>query len=130
MNLRNHRSVVEVWHHRLIGVIWSLGGLGFLVDLHRSYWWEQRTAWLPALIAITYLSTGVGFTLGRPWARKAMVVLAVVGGLFFADMILMAGWVGNRSLLHWMLPAFCFAAYTVLFVWISAVCRCNNSHST
>jgi len=57
-----------------------------------------------------------------------MVALAVVAGLFFADMILMAGSVGNRTLLHWMLPAFCFAACTILFVWISAVWRWNESH--
>jgi len=120
--------VIETWLHRLIGSIWALIALWLLFDLHRSYWWEQRTAWLPALAGLAYLCTGIGFVLGRSWARKTMVFLAIGAGLFFADMILMAGWVGNRTLLHWMLPAFGFAACTVLFVWISALRRWKESH--
>jgi hypothetical protein len=128
MNVGHQRPLFEVWLHRLIGSIWSLGGLWLLFDLHRSYWWEQRTFWLPVLAGLTYLSTGIGFSLGRGWARKTMVALAVVAGLFFADMILMGGWVGNRILLHWMLPAFCFAGFTILFVWISAISKWSDSH--
>jgi hypothetical protein len=55
-----------------------------------------------------------------------MAALVVIAALFFADIILMAEWIGNRPLLYWMLAAFGFAAYTVVFIRISAVRRSSE----
>jgi len=97
-----------------------------LVDLRRAYWWEHGQAWLPVLVGVAYAVTGVGFTLGCTWARRVMAALVVLAALFFGDMLLMAGWVGNRPLLHWMLAALGFAAYTTVFILISEVMRSSE----
>ncbi len=83
--------------------------------------------WPPILVAIAYAIVGVGFVLGRTWARRTMAGLAVLAGLYSADMVLMAGWVGNRALLHWMLAIFGFAAYTAIFILVSALLRLSRS---
>jgi hypothetical protein len=55
-----------------------------------------------------------------------MAALVVLAAFFFADMILMAGWNGNRPLLHWMLAALGFAVYTVVFLLVSGVMRSSE----
>ena len=127
MSASRQMSLVSRWHHRVLGGAWALGGVAVIVDLHRAYWWEQRQAWLPALVGIVYTVAGVGFMLGRTWARRVIGVLVVLAALFFADMLLMAGWVGNHPLLHWMLAALGFTAYTAAFILLSAALRSGES---
>ena len=119
-------SPVSVWHHRVLGGAWALGGVAVIADLHRAYWWEQRQAWLPAIAGLVYLVTGAGFMVGRTWARRVMVALAALAALVFGDMVLMAGWVGNRPLLYWMLAALGVAAYTGVFILVSAAERSSK----
>jgi hypothetical protein len=127
MNAVRHVPVVSLWHHRVLGAFWALLGLGCIADLHRGYWWEEGLQWLPALVGAAYLATGIGFILVRTWARRAMIVLMFVAGLFFADMILMAGWVSNRALMPWALAGFGVTAYTAAFILISAVVASDSS---
>ena len=126
MKIRHQSSLVSVWHHRVLGVLWVLWGAVSAVGLDLDNLWKWRIEWLPALLGLVFIIAGVGFALVRDWARSVMAVLSVVGGLYFADMILMAGWVGNRPLLHWMLAAFGLAGYTATFILISAVWRWSH----
>jgi hypothetical protein len=114
-------SPILVWHHRLLGVLWALAGLAFIVDLRRAYWWEQGRAWLPVLIGTGYTTAGIGFALALTWARRVLAGLVVMAGLFFADMVLLCGFAGNREGMYWMLGACGLAAYTFSFIFVSAV---------
>jgi hypothetical protein len=116
--------LVSVWHHRVLGALWAVGGLACLADLHRSYWWEQREAWLPALTGLVYLITGVAFICRRAWARRVMIILMVLAGLLFADWILAGLMLGNQGLLWLALGGFACTVYTVTFVL-----RSPSSHS-
>lgn len=121
-------SFILVWHHRVLGAIWALGGVAVLADLHRAYWWEGGCACVPLVVGTLYTAAGVGFVLGRTWAYWAMAGLIVLAALFFADMILMAGCTGNRAFLHWMLAALGFTAYTGVLVIFSAAFRLGGWH--
>jgi hypothetical protein len=121
-------SPVVVWHHRIIGSLWALGGLWYLPNV-LLFWQGGGIAWLSMLVGCVCFSTGIGFVLGRTWARIAMVVLCMVAVLVSADMILAAGWLGNRALLEGALPALGASAYIVLFVLISAISRWKLAHT-
>ena len=112
MNAPRHTSLVSLWHHRVLGGFWALLGLGCIADLHRGYWWEQRVPWIPALVGLVYVASAIGFVFVRTWARRVMTILMVVAALIFADLILMAGWVGNHKLMPWVLAGFGVASYT------------------
>jgi hypothetical protein len=127
MNAHRHNSLLSLWHHRVLGGFWALLGLGCIADLHRGYWWEQGLPWIPALVGAVYVITVIGFVLVHTWARRVMAILMVVAALFFADFILMAGWVGNHKLMPWVLAGFGVAAYTAVFLIISAVFRSRVS---
>jgi hypothetical protein len=116
MRALRQTSLVSLWHHRVLGTLWAVGGMACLADLHRSYWWEQRKAWLPALVGLVYLVTGAAFLCCRSWARRAMLILMVLAGLLFADWTLAGLMLGNQSLLWLALGGFGCAVYTVVFV--------------
>jgi hypothetical protein len=75
---------------------------------------------IPLVLAAIYVFTGIGFILGRTWARRTMGVLMVVAALWFLDMMLMSGFNGNRQSVREMLVAIAVAAYTLVFLVISA----------
>ena len=116
MSALRQTSLVSVWHYRVLGILWALVGAACLADLHRGYWWEQRKAWLPALVGLLYLITGLGFAFLRARARRAMTILMVLAGLVFGDWILAGLMLGNRSLLWLALGGFGATAYTMVFI--------------
>ena len=89
--------------------------------------WGDYRDWVAAIVAALYAVTGIRFAFGGTWARRAMAVLIVIAALYFVDMILMAGFVGNRALMHWMVAALLFAAYTGAFIFVSAAWRWGRS---
>jgi|SRR5579883_1344355 len=131
MSAAQHESLVSLLHHWVLGGIWALGGLACVADAHRSYWWERSPSWLmPILVGAAYVAAGIGFVLGRTWARVLLGVLMVVAALIFCWCIFMAGWVGNRPLLHWMLVALGIAIYTGAFISFSAIVRWTRNSRT
>lgn len=120
MSGTEHWGLCSTWHHRVLGALWALCGCVVIGNLFRLGSWTQYQLWIVLLIAGSFVGTGMGFILGRRWARRTMVALMVVAALFFADMLLMSGWNGNRSGVWEMLFALGGAGYTMFFVAISA----------
>jgi len=123
MNDSPQWSVVSRWHCRVLGVIWVSMGLFCVWDVHRAYWREQAQVWVPLIAGLPYVIAGVNFARCRLWACVLMGVLMVIAGFIFAYCILMAGFLGNRVLLHWMLIGLGLAAYTGCFVLFVVVSR-------
>ncbi len=98
----------------------SFGRALDFVRLRRSRQFYQYQFWGVLLVAASYVATGIWFIRGRRWARRTMAVLVTVAALLFLDMLLMSGWVGNRSGVWEMLVALAIAGYTLLFLVISA----------
>ena len=117
-------SLAFVWHHRVLGALWALGGLmTFVVGLRRAHWWENAWGWVPPFLGMVYLIAGVGFILARTWARRVMAVLVVLAGLLFAHLFLIAWGGEDVTVFRWMVPALGFAFYTAAFIVISADLR-------
>jgi len=117
-------SGILLWHRRLFGGFWALCGVACLVDLRRGYWWEH--SWqvlLPLLIGLLFAFGGIRFILGQRWAGRIMLAMMFVAGLFFLDMMLLAGSASHRQLLRLTLLGLALSAYTVLVVVASAIRR-------
>lgn len=115
-----HSSPIYLWHHRMLGGLWALCGLVVIGNLLRHGAWSEYQQWIAVLVATAYVVTGIGFIVGRTWARRTMGVLMVMAVLLFLDMMFMFGWGGNRAGVREMLVALGVAAYTLLFLAISA----------
>lgn len=123
MNAKLKSLPVVVWHHRLLGGFWTLLGLIHIgIALFRFSWTDSRL-WVLMLVSAAYAGTGIGFISGRTWARRALGALLVVAALFFLDMLLMFGWVGNRPGVWLTTAALGIIVYSLLFLLISAVYR-------
>ncbi len=127
MRPTEHWGLCSTWHHRVLGALWAVCGGVVVVKLFRLGSWSQYQEWIALIVAGSFVTTGIGFTLGRGWARRTMVALAVVAALFFADMLLMSGWHGNRSGMWVFLFAIGVCGYTIFFVAISAAWHSHGS---
>jgi hypothetical protein len=121
MSGTTHWGLTSIWHHRVLGGAWALCGLFAIGNILRHASWSEYQHWIALCVAAAYVATGIGLTLGRTWARRTMAVLMVLAALFFLDMLLMSGWVGNRAGVWEMLAALGVAGYTLVFLGISAV---------
>ena len=120
-------GAVAVWHHRLFGGLWGLCGLSLLCITILRVPLSEYQSWIAVLISLTYAIAGFGFARGRTWARRTMAVLMVPASLVFLDMLLLGGWSGNHDLIWQMLVAIGIAAYTFLFLIISAAWHANDA---
>ena len=82
--------------------------------------WAEYQFWIALPLAAAYVATGIGFMFARRWARRTMAALMLVAALYFLDMLLMFGWVGNRGGVWASVAAIGIAGYTLLFLVISA----------
>jgi hypothetical protein len=120
MKTNVHWRPLATWHHRILGGLWSLCGLvHFAIIVGRGEWTEYQY-WIALFVVMAYVVTGIGFILGRRWARRTMGALMVLAVLWFLDMMMMCGFGGNRPGVLCMLVAAGIAGYTLLFVAISA----------
>src|SRR6266850_194043 len=115
-----HWGPSSIWHHRVLGTLWALGGCVVIGNVVRVDSWAKYQPWIVLLVAVSYVATGAGFVFGRTWARRTMAVLMLVAALFFLDMLLMSGWVGNQAGVWEMFVALAVAGYTLFFLVISA----------
>ena len=115
-------SPIFRWHHRVLGALWGLFGLVEIVNLVWQGSWDVYR-WIALSVTSAYVTTGIGLIFGRTWARRIMGVLMVISLLFFLDMLLMSGWVGNYEGVWEILLALGIASYTLLFLAISAAYR-------
>ena len=79
--------------------------------------------WLPILVGTPYLIVGIGFVMAQVWARMLMLVLLVIAALFFAYLLLMAGFLINHSLIWFATTALGFTAYSAVFILVSEASR-------
>jgi hypothetical protein len=96
---------VALWHRRILGGLWAFCAICLLAFTFRKRgWiddWYDRGPWILALVCAVYFAVAVGFLLGRPWARTAMVLLMTLtaiismflaaGGVYFDDLGLFWG---------------------------------------
>ena len=115
-------SAFLLWQRRIFGFFWALCGLACLVDLRRGYWWQA--GWevlLPILAGSLFVFGGAQFMLGRRWAWRVMLAMMIVAGLFFLDMMILAGSVHNHQLMRLTLLGLGLSAYTGFVVLPSAI---------
>jgi hypothetical protein len=120
MKTNVHWGPLSKWHHRILGSLWLLCGfvqVGILVG-HGD--WIEYQFWLALSVAMACVVAPIAFILGRRWARWTMGVLMVLGVLYFLDMMVMFGFHANRQGIIYMLIATGIAAYTLLFLAITA----------
>ena len=117
----------ERWHFRALGTLWTLVGLYCFGDLvWRSYWWDQKTPWIPMAAGLPFIIVGIGFMRGRPWARGCMLPLMIVAGLFWADMLLLGASSGNGILFWLSIGGLSAVGYTGAFALLSFCKFCHN----
>ena len=116
-----------IWHHRLLGGLWALCGLVVIGHMVLSGRWAEYPFWVASAVALSYVIAGIGFTLGRTWARRTMAALMVIAALFFLDMLLMLGFHANRAGMWGMLVALGIVVYTLGFLLISAAWHSQDS---
>jgi hypothetical protein len=126
-----HWRPISIWHHRVLGGLWALCGLvtiiNVLIGILRHGSWAEYQSWVCLSVAFVYVVTGIGFVFARTWARRSMGVLMVVAVLLSLDMMLMSGVGGNRQGVREMLVGAGIAAYTLLFLAISAAWHSQDS---
>ena|ERR1043166_3915200 len=122
-----HWGGVSTWHHRLLGGLWALCGLVVIGNVVLSRRWAEYQFWVASAVALSYVITGIGFILGRTWARRTMIALMVIASLFFLDMLLMFGFHGNRAGVWGMVVALSIVLYTLGFLLISAAWHSQDS---
>jgi hypothetical protein len=127
MKANVHWGPLSKWHHRILGSLWLLCGLVQIAIVVGHGGWTEYQFWMALLVATACVVAAIGFILGRRWARWAMGVLMVLAVLFFLDMMMMFGFGGNRQGVLYMLIAAGIAAYTLLFLVISATWHSQNS---
>jgi hypothetical protein len=120
MSDATHWGAGSIWHHRLLGGLWALCGFVVIGNMVFSGRWAEYQFWVASAVATLYVITGLGFIFGRTWARKTMIVLMVIAGLFFLDMLLMFGFHANRAGMLGAVAALGVVAYTLGFLLISA----------
>lgn len=121
MSDATHRGGSSIWHHRLLGGLWTLCGFVVIGTMVLRGRWTEYQFWVASALAILYVITGIGFIFGRTWARRTMTALMVIAALFFLDMLLMFGFHGNRAGIWGAFVALGLAVYTLGFLLISAV---------
>jgi|GEM_PF-5279257 len=120
MNAAQLFKTSERWHFRVLGIFWALCGLFCLGDLvWRSYWWEQKTAWVPVLVGVPFIVGGFGFARRQIWARGCVIPLMLVAGLICLDGLLCGGFTGNRTLVWLSVAGLALAVYTGTFALLS-----------
>lgn len=117
----------SMWHHRVLGGLWALCGLFVIGRTAVRGNWDEPQFWFVFPVPLLLIVAGVAFVFGRTWARRTMAVLMIFAGLFFLDMLLMSGWVGNRAGVWQMLGAFGVTVYTLFFLGVSAAWH-SRSH--
>ena len=115
------------WHFRVLGTFWTLCGLFCLGDLiWRSYWWDQKTPWIPIVVGIPFIVVGVGFVRGRVWARGGMLPLMLFAGLVSFDGFLCGGFNNNLELVWLSVAGLAVVAYTGVFALFSVCKACRE----
>jgi hypothetical protein len=122
-----HWGGVSTWHHRLLGGLWALCGLVVIGNAVLSGGWAEYQFWVASAVALSYVIAGIGFILGRTWARRTMVALMVIAALVFLDMLLMFGFHADRAGVWGMLAALGIVVYTLGFLLISAAWHSQDS---
>src|SRR6266850_6498161 len=118
MSTNVHWGPSSVWHHRLLGGLWALCGFFVIGNMVLSGRWADYQFWVGSAVALSYVTTAIGFIFGRTWARRTMVALMVVAALFFLDMLVMFAFHGNRVAMWAMLVALGIVVYTLGFLLI------------
>ncbi len=93
-----HWGKVSKWHHRLLGGLWAICGFVVIGKMVLSGGWAEYQFWIVLPIAMFCIAAGIGFILGRTWARRTMAVLVVLAAVFFFDMLLMSGRGGGAEI--------------------------------
>lgn len=127
MSNATHWGGGSIWHHRLLGGLWTLCGLGVIANMVLSGRWAEYQFWAASAVATLYVITGIGFIFGHTWARRTMVALMVIAGLFFLDMLLMFGFHANQAGMLGALAALGVVVYTLGFLLISAAWHSQGS---
>ena len=114
---------IDMWHCRILGGLWALCGILAVTYAFETDGWTDRRFWILTVTGLLYFVIGVGFILGRPWARNTMILLA--GFTVIILMFLAAGacWIGDGRLLERTLVGLCLAGYTVLFEIVAGFVR-------
>ena len=116
----NNMGAFERWNCRVLGFLWTLGGLLWLREvLPSTDWWQDTVNCLAVILAALLIVAGSGLAFCRIWALWSMIPLMVGAGLMSLDGVLCAAFCGTFSFLILSFVGVMLAGYTLMLVSVS-----------